>query len=203
MTMSSGILQLAVAIGADIKQLLAAMPNVGEIRGFAGAAAPAGWLLCEGQVLSTTEHPELFAVIGNVYGGDGIDTFALPNSAGRVMRGATSGTGNALGSTGGADSITLGTNQLPSHTHALNGSGAGLKASSVTPGGNVPVEGGCIGAAVTGSAPAAAIWHAAADLGTSALQTGLSGNTTSAGSGEAVDIRPAYVAVNFIIYAGN
>ena len=203
MTLSSGILQLAVSIGTDIKALLSGLPNVGEIRGFAGATAPAGWLLCQGQVLSVAEHPALFAVIGNAYGGDGATTFALPNSAGRVMRGPASGAGNALGSTGGADSITLSTNQLPSHTHGLNGAGAGLKASTVTPGGNVPVEGGCIGAAVLGSAPAAAIWHTAADLGTSALQTGLSGNTASVGSGEAVDIRPAYFVANFIIYAGS
>lgn len=201
MTLSSRVLQLADAIGADIKALLSSMPNVGELRGFAGATAPAGWLLCQGQVLNVADHPALFAVIGNAYGGDGITTFALPNSSGRVMRGA--GPGNALGSSGGADSVTLSASQIPAHTHALNGAGAGLKASTVTPGGNVPVEGGCIGAAVIGSAPAAAIWHAAADLGTSALQAGLSGNTASAGSGEAVDIRPAYFVANFIIYAGS
>lgn len=200
MTLSSGILQLAVSIGTDIKALLSGLPNVGEVRGFAGATAPAGWLLCQGQVLNVADHPALFAVIGNAYGGDGITTFALPNSSGRVMRGA--GPGNALGSSGGADSVTLSASQIPAHTHALNGAGAGLKASTVTPGGNVPVEGGCIGAAVTGSAPAAAIWHAAADLGTSALQTGLSGDTASAGSGDAVDIRPSYFVANFIIYAG-
>ncbi|MCO7556193.1 phage tail protein [Metapseudomonas otitidis] len=201
MTMSSGILQLAVAIGADIKQLLAGMPNVGEIRGFAGATAPAGWLLCQGQVLSTTEHPELFAVIGNAYGGDGVDTFALPDATGRVMRGA--GSGNALGSSGGADSVTLSANQMPAHTHRLEGDGAGLRVSTLTPGAAAPIDGGCIGAAAGGSAAAANIWHAAADLSAATLQTGLSGNTTSAGSGEAVDIRPAFVAVNFIIYAGN
>lgn len=201
MTLSSRVLQLADAIGADIKALLSSMPNVGELRGFAGATAPAGWLLCQGQLLNVADHPALFAVIGTAYGGDGITTFALPDSTGRVMRGA--GAGNALGSTGGADSITLSSNQLPSHTHALSGSGAGLKASSLTPGGNVPLDGGCIGAATTGAAPAAAIWHAAADLSTSALQTGLSGNTASAGSGEAVDIRPAYFVANYIIYAGS
>lgn len=203
MTMSSGILQLAVAIGTDIKQLLMALPNVGELRGFAGATAPAGWLLCQGQVLNVADHPALFAVIGNAYGGDGTTTFALPNSAGRVMRGATTGAGNTLGSTGGADSITLAANQMPSHTHALNGSGAGLKASTVTPGTATPIDGGCIGAAAGGSPVAANIWHAAADLNTSALQTGLSGSTASAGSGEAVDVRPAYFVANFIIYAGS
>lgn len=201
MTMSSGILQMAIAIGADIKQLMLALPNVGEIRGYAGATAPAGWMLCRGQVLNVADHPALFAVIGNAYGGDGSTTFALPDSTGRVMRGA--GTGNALGSTGGADSITLAANQMPSHTHALNGSGAGLKASTVTPGTATPIDGGCIGAAAGGSPVAANIWHAAADLSTSALQTGLSGSTADAGSGEAVDIRPAFVAVNFIIYAGS
>ncbi|WP_236214005.1 phage tail protein [Metapseudomonas otitidis] len=203
MALSSGILQLAVAIGADIKQLMLALPNVGEIRGFAGATAPAGWLLCQGQVLSIAEHQQLFEVIGNAYGGDGINTFALPNSSGRVMRGAGSGAGNALGSTGGADSVTLSASQMPAHTHGLAGSGAGLRVSTLTPGVTAPIDGGCIGAAATGSANSAGIWHAATDLGTSALQTGLSGNTASAGSGEAVDIRPAFFAANFIIYAGS
>lgn len=203
MTLSSGILQLAASIGADIKALLSSLPNVGEIRGFAGSTAPSGWLLCQGQMLNAADHPALFAVIGNAYGGDGTTTFALPDSRGRVMRGATSGTGNTLGSSGGADSITLASNQMPSHTHALNGSSAGLRVSSLTGGGNLPVEGGCIGAATTGSAPAAAIWHSAADLGTSALQTGLSGSTASAGGGDAVDIRPAFFVANHIIYAGS
>lgn len=201
MTLSSGILQLAVAIGADIKQLMLALPNVGEIRGFAGVTAPAGWLLCQGQLLSAAEHPELFAVIGNAYGGDGVTTFALPDGSGRVMRGA--GPGNALGSTGGADSVTLSASQVPPHTHGLAGDGAGLRVSTLTPGAAAPIDGGCIGAAAGGSAAAANIWHAAADLNTSALQTGLSGNTASAGSGEAVDIRPAFFAANFIIYAGS
>lgn len=201
MALSSGILQLAVAIGADIKQLMLALPCVGEIRGFAGASAPAGWLLCQGQLLNTAEHPQLFEVIGNAYGGDGITTFALPNSSGRVMRGA--GPGNALGSSGGADSVTLSASQMPAHTHGLAGSGAGLRVSTLTPGVTAPIDGGCIGAAATGSANSAGIWHAATDLNTSALQTGLSGNTASAGTGEAVDIRPAFVAVNFIIYAGS
>lgn len=201
MTMSSGILQLAVAIGADIKLLLTALPNVGEIRGFAGATAPAGWLLCQGQVLSIAEHQQLFEVIGNAYGGDGINTFALPNSSGRVMRGA--GPGNALGSTGGADNVTLSASQMPAHTHGLAGDGAGLRVSTLTPGAATPIDGGCIGAAAGGSAAAANIWHAAADISAAALQTGLSGNTTSAGSGEAVDIRPAFVVANFIIYAGS
>lgn len=201
MALSSGILQLAVAIGADIKQLMLALPNVGEIRGFAGATAPAGWLLCQGQVLSTAEHPELFAVIGNAYGGDGVTTFALPNSSGRVMRGA--GPGNALGSTGGADSVTLSASQMPAHTHGLAGEGAGLRVSTLTPGAAAPIDGGCIGAAAGGSPVAANIWHAATDLNAAALQTGLSGNTTSAGTGDAVDIRPAFFAANFIIYAGS
>lgn len=200
MTLSSGILQLAVAIGADIKQLMLALPNVGEIRGFAGATAPAGWLLCQGQVLSTAEHPELFAVIGNAYGGDGIDTFALPDSSGRVMRGA--GPGNALGGSGGADRVTLSASQMPGHTHGLAGSGAGLRVSTLTTGQTAPIDGGVFGSSTTGQ-PAAAIYHPATALSSYVTQVGLSGNTTSAGSGEAVDIRPAFVVANFIIYAGS
>lgn len=200
MTLSSGILQLAVDIGADIKLLMAALPNVGEIRGFAGAAAPAGWLLCQGQLLSTAEHPELFAVIGNAYGGDGITTFALPNATGRVMRGA--GSGNALGSAGGADSVTLSANQMPAHTHGLAGAGSGLRVSTATTGQAAPIDGGVFGSSPPGQ-PGAAIYHPASALSSSVTLTGLTGSTASAGSGEAVDIRPPFFVANFIIYAGS
>ena len=56
-------------------------PFVGEIRNFPFNFAPAGWLACEGQIVSTEQLPALFAAIGTTYGGDGMNTFGLPNAA--------------------------------------------------------------------------------------------------------------------------
>ena len=51
---------------------------------FAGNFAPAGWMFCDGQLLPISENETLFQLIGTTYGGDGAETFALPNLQGRV-----------------------------------------------------------------------------------------------------------------------
>ena len=61
-----------------------AQPYVGEIRMFAGNFAPAGWMFCDGQLLPISENETLFQLIGTTYGGDGEETFALPDLRGRV-----------------------------------------------------------------------------------------------------------------------
>jgi microcystin-dependent protein len=94
-----------------------AQPYVGEIRIFAGNFAPAGWMFCEGQLLPISENETLFQLIGTTYGGDGQSTFALPNLQGRIP--IHQGNGFILAEKGGAEEITLTTNQIPSHTHPL------------------------------------------------------------------------------------
>src|SRR3712207_7353001 len=61
-----------------------AQPYVGEIRMFAGNFAPVGWAFCDGQLLAISENETLFQLIGTTYGGDGEETFALPNLQSRV-----------------------------------------------------------------------------------------------------------------------
>lgn len=56
----------------------------GEIRLFAGDYAPRGWAFCDGQLLPIERNPVLFALLGTTYGGDGVDSFALPDLRGRV-----------------------------------------------------------------------------------------------------------------------
>jgi microcystin-dependent protein len=56
-----------------------AEPYLGEIRMFGGDFAPRGWARCHGQLLPICEHAPLFSLIGTTYGGDGVDTFALPD----------------------------------------------------------------------------------------------------------------------------
>ena len=97
-----------------------AQPFVGEIRMFGGNFAPAGWMFCSGQLLPISENETLFQIIGTTYGGDGQETFALPNLASRVPihQGQGAGLSNyTIGENGGVESVTLTTNQIPIHTH--------------------------------------------------------------------------------------
>ncbi len=92
-------------------------PYVGEIRMFAGNFAPAGWMFCEGQLLPISEYEVLFQLIGTTYGGDGQNTFQLPDLRGRLP--VHQGSGFVLGETGGAEEIALNVQQIPAHTHAM------------------------------------------------------------------------------------
>jgi len=93
-----------------------AQPYVGEIRMFAGNFAPAGWMLCYGQLLPISEYETLFQLIGTTYGGDGQSTFGLPDLRGRVP--LHQGGGLVLAQSGGQETVTLTVTQIPSHTHA-------------------------------------------------------------------------------------
>ncbi|HUQ05936.1 MAG TPA: tail fiber protein [Kofleriaceae bacterium] len=96
-------------------------PFVGEIRMFAGNFAPAGWEFCHGQLLAISENEVLFQLIGTTYGGDGESTFALPDLQSRVPIHAGTGGGGSyiLAETGGAETVTLSTNQIPAHSHQV------------------------------------------------------------------------------------
>jgi microcystin-dependent protein len=112
-------------------------PYVGEIRMFAGNFAPAGWMFCEGQLLPISEYETLFNLIGTTYGGDGQSTFGLPDLRGRipVHVGTGGGASYSLAQTGGAETVTLATATVPSHSHPLLASTNVAQGS--TPNGNV------------------------------------------------------------------
>jgi microcystin-dependent protein len=101
-------------------------PFIGEIRMFGGNFAPAGWAFCDGSTLPISENDALFSLIGTTYGGDGQETFNLPNLCGRIPVCAgtspVSGTTYAFGEMAGTESVTLTTQQMPVHTHAAFGS---------------------------------------------------------------------------------
>jgi microcystin-dependent protein len=94
-------------------------PYVGEIRMFGGNFAPAGWMFCEGQLLPISEFETLFNLIGTTYGGDGQSTFALPDLRGRLPM--HQGGGFTLAETGGAETVTISVNTMPSHSHPFLG----------------------------------------------------------------------------------
>lgn len=104
-------------------------PFIGEIRIFAIQYNPYGWLPCDGRTLSVQQFTALFALLGTQYGGNGQNTFALPNltnslttGIGMVPIGAGAGTGLTsyrMGQTAGAESVTITPNQTPVHNHNL------------------------------------------------------------------------------------
>jgi microcystin-dependent protein len=99
-------------------------PYVGEIRMFGGNFAPVGWAFCEGQSVPIAENDVLFQLIGTTYGGDGQETFNLPDLRGRLplhMGTGGAGTTYQIGEAAGVEEVTLTTQQIPSHTHAALG----------------------------------------------------------------------------------
>jgi microcystin-dependent protein len=116
-------------------------PFIGEIRMFGGSFAPAGWAFCDGQPMPISENDALFTLIGTTYGGDGQETFNLPNLQSRVPMhaGTQGGITYQLGEMAGVESVTLTTNQIPIHTHAYLASNT--TATTQLPGGNIAAQG--------------------------------------------------------------
>lgn len=102
-------------------------PFVGEIRMFGGTFAPAGWAFCAGQLMPISQNETLFNLIGTTYGGDGQETFAVPDLQGRAPMHFGQGPGISQtyqeGEKGGVESVTITTNSMPIHNHAFIASG--------------------------------------------------------------------------------
>lgn len=97
-------------------------PYIGAIFAFGFNFPPQGWMECNGALISINDYQALYSLLGTTYGGDGVATFALPNLNGRVPVGAGQGPGLSnyvLGQKAGSESVTLTTNNLPPHTHAI------------------------------------------------------------------------------------
>lgn len=149
---------------------------IGEIRMFPYNFAPKNWALCNGQALPISQNSALFSILGTTYGGNGINTFALPNLQAKVPMQA--GNGKVLGDTGGEASHTLTLSEMPRHTHAVRASSD--PASQGVPGGN--------------------LW--AAGNPTYQATANVTMNTASispVGGGQAHENRPPFQVVNFCI----
>lgn len=99
-----------------------AQPFIGQILTFAGNFAPLGYLPCNGQSIPISQNDVLFALIGTTYGGDGVNTFNLPNLQGRTPIHMGQGRGlsaYSIGQIAGVESVTLVTQQLPGHNHSV------------------------------------------------------------------------------------
>jgi microcystin-dependent protein len=97
-------------------------PYIGEIRMFGGNFAPAGWTMCAGQLMPISQNDALFTLIGTTYGGDGQETFGIPDLQGRMPIHAGQGPGISqnyqLGEKAGVESVTLTAQTTPIHNHA-------------------------------------------------------------------------------------
>lgn len=146
--------------------------DVGDVKMNAGAAAPTGWLKCDGLAVSRATYSALFAVIGTLYGaGDGSTTFNLPNFKGRVPVGVDAAQTEfaTLGKVGGAKTHTLSELEMPVHKHQVNDT-YGVQYSAGT-------------------------W-----TDTSACdEISRTEDTTTAGGGQAHNNLQPYIAINFVI----
>ena len=156
-----------------------AQPYVGEIRMFAGNFEPAGWMHCIGQLLPISENETLFQLIGTTYGGDGQNTFGLPDLRGRVP--VHLGSGFTLAQQGGQETVTLTAQQLPPHTHTA--AAASAPGNSDSPAGAAAWAG--VATTLYSSSATNAQMNAAALLATGGSQTH--------------DNMSPYLAINYII----
>jgi microcystin-dependent protein len=168
-----------------------AQPYIGELRMFGGNFAPIGWAMCDGQVLSIASNDTLFNLIGTTYGGDGVNTFGLPDLRGRVAchQGSKSGQTYVIGQQGGAESVILTPNQLPAHTHPFFAIGATATVSVPTTA-TMLADQGPTGTGVFGYAPYSS---GNAQIALAAA------STTTAGNSQPHENRQPYLGVNFII----
>ncbi|MEM7114556.1 MAG: tail fiber protein [Chloroflexota bacterium] len=157
---------------------------IGEIRFFACPWAPVGWVRCDGSELSINNYTQLYSVISTIYGGDGRETFKVPDLRGRVPLHASGSDGNyRLGQLDGDKTITLNQDQMPQHTHTLEGT------ISRSAGTNEPEN-----ATFTISNGALVYESASGNLGA------LSGTSLSiVGGGKAHNNRSPYLVLNFYI----
>jgi microcystin-dependent protein len=104
-------------------------PFLGEIRMFAGNFAPQDWAFCDGQLMAIAQAQALFALVGTTYGGDGVQTFGLPDLRGRAP--IHQSPNFVIGSRAGTESVAVTAQQLPAHTHTPHGATVGNAAGPV------------------------------------------------------------------------
>lgn len=93
---------------------------IGEVRLFGGNFAPLGWAFCDGTLYSISQFEAVYTILGTTFGGDGRNTFGVPDLRGRVAVGTGQGAGLTpidLGEVGGTETVTMTTAQMPAHSH--------------------------------------------------------------------------------------
>jgi len=161
--------------------------NAGDIKAIAGIKVPTGWLFCDGSTYDQSAYPQLYAAIGQSWGGTG-SSFKVPDLRGKVLvcQGilATTGTNYAQFAYGGEETHTILAAELPAHTHSVR----------LRNDGNVTAGNFQIGSAgnTFGFDPTGTVGGSGADSGT----------TGSTGSGTAANNMQPYAVISYIIFSG-
>lgn len=178
----------------------AAVPLIhcGAILPYGGAAAPAGFLLCDGSAVSRTTYAALFALLGTAYGaGNGSTTFNVPDLRGRSPLGSGTGAGltaRAIGQSGGEESHALNSGEGPTHTHTATVTDPG---HSHAAGPNIHPSAGW-----TGGTPYIQVGDSNPtmyNISVIASATGITVANANSGSGMAHNTLHPYCVTNFII----
>ena len=195
---------------------------VGAITCYAGANEPEGWLFCDGSEVSKVTYSSLFSVVGNNYGSPtNPNNFVLPNLTQKFPLGKSGS--NSLGDSSGNSTITLTTNQLPSHTHTGTTDASGTHAHTATDsghshsyvdayfaennGGGENIFGTSAGTdtdneyryrTINGDNPTTSTGYANITVGNSGSHTHTF-TTGSSGSGSSINIMNPYLVLNYII----
>ena len=103
-------------------------PFLAEIKMVGFNFAPRGWAFCDGQILPINQNQSLYSLLGTTYGGDGRTSFALPDLRGRAPM--HFGPSNQLGRRAGEEGHVLDESEMPSHSHALQGTTSATNATS-------------------------------------------------------------------------
>lgn len=192
----------SIATTAFVAAAMAALVPSGTIVKTAASAAPSGWIMADGSVVTRGgANAALFAAIGTTYGaGDGSTTFALPNLKGRVPIHPDGGTFGAIGSTGGEATHVLLTGEMPVHTHTASFAGDVLAAHAHTytsPDATSAIQGTSGGQFLSN-----AVKTITAGTATSSVSAGTPTGTVTvnnAGSGTAHNNIQPYIVINHII----
>ena len=168
-------------------------PYIGEIRIFAGNFAPLGWAFCDGSLLAIAENDALFNLIGTTYGGDGQQTFALPDLRGRIVlhQGTLQGTTRTIGEISGVETVTLTTNQIPNHAHSYSAPLATVANAAVPDNTTIPAQ-VQLGAA---SWKSSNLNNQTLTMATPALNQ----QTSTAGASQPHENMAPFLAVNYIL----
>lgn len=158
-------------------------PFLGEIKVISWNFPPKGWTFCNGQLLPINQNQALFSILGTTYGGDGRQTFGLPDLQGRTPLHV--GNGFTLGEHAGETAHTLGLSELPAHTHTLQGAAVN---------GDTPVPGPPLGPPATTLANVNNLYSSAPPN-----QTLSPGSIASAGGSQPHENMSPYLVLNFII----
>jgi microcystin-dependent protein len=97
---------------------MGSQPFIGQLLLVSFSFSPVNWYFCNGQLLPISQNEALYTLIGTTFGGDGVNTFAVPNLQGRVPVHQGAG-GYVVGGIGGTESVTLTVSNYPAHNHSF------------------------------------------------------------------------------------